>query len=853
MAKTGSNPAASNATAAAVNSTSAGSSSTAALHLADDPLFVNSNENVVVSLVTQPLVGDKNYLNWRKSMEMALGIKMKLGFVRGEFPRPVDAYQGVRWDKCNNVVLSWIINSVSPEIGSSLIHSTDCMSAWEDLEERFSGTNDFTVFSIQQEISMLMQEDKSIAQYYNKLIQLWGDEDALTVETACELGSRCMARRYSNDRKMRDRRMKFLMGLNEVYVTSRSNILQMRPSPSLKECYKQLIQDENQRKSKKMAITEMSALYASQSSAPGGQASRQSQQASQSSSGGHVRETCYKLHGYPPGYKFSNNKGTASSNRNNKVVANNVVTEPSNAGNESKDQGHCKETSSVSLSSLQITQDQLNKLMVFLRESGAHTTDHIAGITCLSSVKVSKDTWVIDSGATDHITPHAHLLSHVTSLKVPYSVLMPNGTRVMVTHTGTCVLNDSIKLSSVLLVPNIRFNLISVAKFVEDFKLSVVFTEKGCYIQDPIRQISQGTGEQIEGLYHFKSGVSSAGCLAIEKESQAALWHNRLGHVPHHRLGSLLKHCVADFSCKVDHMHCHLCPQAKQTRLPFCGSSTISQNLFDLVHVDIWGPYKEPTINGAKYFLTIVEDKSRVTWTYLMQHKGEAADHLISFYLMIQTQFKCSIKTVRSDNGSEFLSHKVTSFLQAQGCIQQTSCAYTPQQNGIVERKHRHLLEVARSLKFQSNVPSFLWGDCVLTATYIINRLPSSVLNGLTPFEVLFSRKPDYQHMRSFGCLCYMTNVTPGKSKLDSRATSCIFIGYAFNQKGYKVFDLANHITYVSRDVKFVEDVFPCAAMSPSSTEGMSVPEFTVPLPQCSTADGPTLFQNLAIPPPAPN
>ncbi|KAL9674123.1 hypothetical protein QQ045_030393 [Rhodiola kirilowii] len=135
MAGTGSNPAASNATAEAVNSTSAGSSSTAALHLADDPLFVNSNENVAVSLVTQPLVGDKNYLNWWKSMEMALGIKMKLGFVRGEFSRPVDAYQGARWDKCNNVVLSWIINSVSPEIGSSLIHSTDCMSAWEDLEE----------------------------------------------------------------------------------------------------------------------------------------------------------------------------------------------------------------------------------------------------------------------------------------------------------------------------------------------------------------------------------------------------------------------------------------------------------------------------------------------------------------------------------------------------------------------------------------------------------------------------------------------------------------------------------------------------------------------------------------------
>ncbi|CAM8908410.1 unnamed protein product [Rhodiola kirilowii] len=90
-----------------------------------DPLYVNSNENVVMSLVTQPLVGDKNYLNWCKSMEMALEIKMKLGLVRGEFPRPTDAYQGPRWDKYNNVVLSWIINSISPEIGSSLIHSNE--------------------------------------------------------------------------------------------------------------------------------------------------------------------------------------------------------------------------------------------------------------------------------------------------------------------------------------------------------------------------------------------------------------------------------------------------------------------------------------------------------------------------------------------------------------------------------------------------------------------------------------------------------------------------------------------------------------------------------------------------------
>ncbi|CAM8941688.1 unnamed protein product [Rhodiola kirilowii] len=763
---------------------------------------------------------------------MALGIKMKLGFVHGAFPRPTDPYQGARWDKCNNVVLSWIINSVSPEIGSSLIHSSDCMNAWEDLEERFAGSKDFTIFSIQQEIASLMQEDKSIAQYYNKFVQLWGDEDALTVEVACELGSRCQARKCSNDRKMRDKRMKFLMGLNEVYTTSRSNILQMKPSPNLKECYKQLVQDESQRKSKRSTLPEMSALYVGQSHTS--QSNGDSQQ-SQFSGGnmqsgrpvsgvnrkslfcsfcklqGHLRETCYKLHGYPPGYKFTNNKSTNFNPRGNRSVANAVVSEGSNAGNDSKDNSSTTEAAPIQISSLKMTQDQLNKLMQFLGDHGTQNSDHMTGI-CLSSVKVDKDTWVIDSGATDHITPHAHLLTDLASLSTLYSVLMPNGKRVMVTHTGTCVLSNTITLSSVLLVPHIRYNLIYVAKLVEGSNLSVQFTEAGCCIQDLVSQTLQGTGELIEGLYHFKS-VLHGGCLSVTKEAQtAALWHYRLGHVPYNKLSSTLKHCVPDFSCNQSNMLCHICPQAKQTRLPFPVSTTSTQHMFELIHVDIWGPYKEPTITGAKYFLTIVEDKSRVTWTYLMKQKSEAADYLISFYLMIQTQFNCSIKTVRTDNSAEFLSHKVINFLQTQGCVQQTSCTYSPQQNGVVKRKHRHLLEVARSLKFQAQVPDLLWGDCVLTATYIINRLPSSVLKGITPFEVLFKRKPEYAHMRAFGCLCYMTKIAPGKSKFDTRAIPCIFTGYAFDQKGYKLFDLQNHVSYVSRDVKFVESIFPCAA-----------------------------------------
>ena len=195
------------------------------------------------------------------------------------------------------------------------------------------------------------------------------------------------------------------------------------------------------------------------------------------------------------------------------------------------------------------------------------------------------------------------------------------------------------------------------------------------------------------------------------------------------------------------------------------------------------GPSHVKYTLSFQYFVTFIDDYSRCTWLYLMKNRSELFSIFQSFFDEIKTQFEISIRNLRSDNGREYLSQSFKHFMASQSILHQTSCAYTPQQNGVVVRKNRHLIETTRTLLIHGAIPSHFWGDAVLTACYLINRMPFSVLHNQVPHSILFPHDPLHPlPLKVFGSTCFVHDFSLGLDKLSLRAHKCVFLGFPRSQ-----------------------------------------------------------------------
>ncbi|BBH04991.1 transposable element gene [Prunus dulcis] len=286
-------------------------------------------------------------------------------------------------------------------------------------------------------------------------------------------------------------------------------------------------------------------------------------------------------------------------------------------------------------------------------------------------------------------------------------------------------------------------------------------------------------------------------------------WHKRLGHLHLKGLSQPKEKNMVHglpFMEKVDGV-CDGCQFGKQHREWFPKNQAWrASNPLELVHVDLCGPMQNESIAGNKYVMLLIDDCTRMVWVYFLRYKSDALNCFRKFKSMVELQSGLKVKCLRSDKGGEFTSCEFNKLCEVEGIQRQLSMAYTPQQNGVVERKNRIVVEMAKAMLHGKGLPYYLWAEAVHTAVYLINRCPTRALGDKTPFEAYSGRKPGLAHLKIFGCVCYVHISTKVRQKLDAKSTKGIFVGYAICEKGYRVYDPATKKILLSRDVVFDEN-----------------------------------------------
>jgi len=443
------------------------------------------------------------------------------------------------------------------------------------------------------------------------------------------------------------------------------------------------------------------------------------------------------------------------------------------------------------------TDNQWCSLKNILNAGKKVSTEELMGKSCSPS-------WIMDTGASHHLTGKFEILTNVRDM-APVLIVLADGRERVSSKEGSIRLGTDLVMKSVFYVEEFQSDLISIGQLMDENHCVLQMAEHFLVVQDRISRTLIGAGVRVGGTFHFRS-TEFAASVTTREETKYALWHNRMGH-PAAKVVGLLPDISVSISSTNLNKACDICLRAKQTRTSFLLSLNKTLDIFELIHCDLWGPYRVPSHSGAKYFLTIVDDYSRGVWLYLLADKTEAPVHLQNFFALTERQFHRKVKTVRSDNGTEFMC--LTKFFRENGIAHERSCVSTPEQNGRVERKHRHILNVARALRFQAGLPIEFWGECVLTAAYLINRTPSSVLNNVTLYERIHKKPPQFNHLLVFGSLCYAHNQRRHGDKFESRSRKCIFVGYPLGQKGWRLYDVETQEFFVSRDVVFSESEFP--------------------------------------------
>nr|CCA24320.1 putative polyprotein [Albugo laibachii Nc14] len=420
-----------------------------------------------------------------------------------------------------------------------------------------------------------------------------------------------------------------------------------------------------------------------------------------------------------------------------------------------------------------------------------------------------KQGWLLDSGASSHMTPIKKDFIEYRELKDPIEVRVADGAKLEAIGKVRVVFrcNDGTMLTvqEVLHIPALDRRLLSVPKIAQH-GLNMRFGAKYCGI---FRGNDLIISAKREGNIYTLNVEQEHVMVAEHKkaEDRWELWHDRMGHPSYnvYQKTKLVTEGLPKFNEKSDNL-CSGCLQGKMAVAAFPKESIARTNYpLQLVHSDVMGPMEIKTPGGCRFTLSFIDDFSTYVNVYFLKSNSEVNTKFIEYKNEMELQCGTKITSICTDNGSEFQNQIFDAFCRMDGIIHQKTVPYSPQQNGVVERMNRTITEKARSMMHYKCVSQTWWAEAVNTSVHLINRTTTSTHKTMTPFGMCFKTKPNLHYLRVFGSLGYAHVSETKRTKFGAKSSRCMLLGYASHTKRYKVLDLEVNTVKVSRAITLDE------------------------------------------------
>nr|GEY41416.1 hypothetical protein [Tanacetum cinerariifolium] len=455
--------------------------------------------------------------------------------------------------------------------------------------------------------------------------------------------------------------------------------------------------------------------------------------------------------------------------------------------------------------------------------------------------------FIVDSGCSKHTTGNLKLLTNFVE-KFLGTVKFGNDQIAPILGYGDLV-QGKVTIKRVYYVEGLNHNLFSVSQFC-DADLKVAFRKSTCYIRN-LKGNNLLTGSHGTDLYSITlqdtSSPNPIFLMAKATSSQAWLWHRRLSHLNFDTINLLLKNDIVIGLTKLKFVKDHLrssCEMGKAKRKSFqTKTNPSSKRRLQLLHMDLCGPMRVESINGRKYVLVIVDDYSGYTWTHFLRSKDETPEVLIDFLRLVQRGLHAQVRIVQTNKCTEFLNKILHAYFASEGILHQTSVARTPEQNGVVERRNRTLVEAARTMLSAAKVSLFFWAGAIATICFTQNRSLVIPRHEKTPYHIINDQKSSVKFFHIFGSFCYIVRDGENLDKIKEKGDACIFVGYSTQSIAYRVFNKRTRVIVETIHVNF--DELPQMASDHVSSD---------PVPQCqrttlehdSLSPGPQCQENVS-------